>query len=192
MPQHPNQSRSYSVHRGGSPLRVARLMSRLLGMLVLLAFCAELLAQNPQLRARTSSRFPTVIYTSVLWSADPAYYSIAVDAAGTATYQSAPESVGRTGAPYTLEFHVSDRTRRTVFNVVHGLDFFRGEIPVRQVTSANDTARTLMYHDLGFSTQLTYSSSADSDIEELTSIFEEVSETVEYGRRLAYLEQHDK
>lgn len=157
-----------------------------------LVLCGSLLAQNPQLRTRTSSRFPTVIYTSVLWSADPASYSIAVDAAGTATYKSAPESVGRTGAPYSLEFHVSDRTRRTIFNVVHGLDFFRGEIPVKQVSSANDTARTLMYHDLGFSTQLTYSHSSDSEIEELTSIFEEVSETVEYGRRLAYLEQHDK
>ena len=162
------------------------------GILVLVAFCGQLPAQNPQLRTSTNSRFPTVIYTSVLWSADPASYSIAVDAAGTATYQSAPESVGRTGAPYTIEFHVSDRTRRTIFNVVHGLNFFRDEIPVQQVSTSNDTARTLMYHDLGFSTQLTYTSSSNSDIEELTSIFEEVSETVEYGRRLAYLEQRDK
>ena len=161
-------------------------------VVVLAAFCGQLSAQNPQLRSRTSSRFPTVIYTSVLWSADPASYSIAVDAAGTATYQSAPESVGRTGAPYTLEFHVSDRTRRTIFNVVHGLDFFRGEVPVQPVSTVNDTARTLTYHDLSFSTQLAYSNSSNSDIEELTSIFEEVSETVEYGRRLAYLEQHDK
>ena len=166
--------------------------SRQFVAVVLLVSCGELLAQNPQLRTRTSSRFPTVIYTSVLWSADPASYSIAVDAAGTATYQSVPESVGRTGAPYTLEFHVSDRTRRTIFNVVHGLDFFRGEIPVKQVSTTNETARTLTYHDLGFNTQITYSSSSNSDIEELTSIFEEISETVEYGRRLAYLEQHDK
>jgi hypothetical protein len=76
--------------------------------------------------------------------------------------------------------------------VVHGLDFFRGEVPVQPVSTVNDTARTLTYHDLSFSTQLAYSNSSNSDIEELTSIFEEVSETVEYGRRLAYLEQHDK
>jgi hypothetical protein len=49
-----------------------------------------------------------------------------------------------------------------------------------------------MYHDLGFNTQLTYSSSPNSEIEELTSIFEEVSETLECGRRLAYLQQHDR
>ena len=160
--------------------------------IVLLVLCGELLAQNPQLKTRAGSRFPTVIFSSVLWSADPAYYSIAVDAAGTATYQSAPESVERTGVPYTIEFHVSDRTRRTIFNVARELDFFRGEIPVQQVSTAKDKARTLMYRDLPLSTQLTYSGSPNSDIEELTSIFEEVSETLEYGRRLAYLQQHDR
>ena len=161
-------------------------------MIVVLAVCGELLAQNPQLNTRTGSRFPTVVFTSVLWSAEPAYYSIAVDATGTATYQSAPESVGRTGVLYSINFYVSDRTRRTIFNVARELDFFRGEIEVQPVSAATDKALTLMYHDLGFNTQLTYSSSPNSDIEELTSIFEEVSETLEYGRRLAYLQQHER
>ena len=161
-------------------------------IVVLLAFCGDLAAQNPQLKTRAGSRFPTVIFTSALWSADPGYYSIAVDTAGTATYQSAPESLERTGVPYTIEFHVSDRTRRTIFNVVRQLDFFRGEIPAQQISTANDKVRTLMYRDLPLSTQLTYSGSSDSNIEELTSIFEEVSETLEYGRRLAYLQQHDR
>jgi hypothetical protein len=172
-------------------VRIAGCSSRF-SVIVVLAVCGGLLAQNPQLNTRTGSRFPTVVFTSVLWSAEPAYYSIAVDATGTATYQSAPESVGRTGVPYTLNFYVSDRTRRTIFNVAHELDFFRGEIEVQPASSATDKARTLMYHDLGFNTQLTYSSSPNSEIEELTSIFEEVSETLECGRRLAYLQQHDR
>jgi hypothetical protein len=172
-------------------VRIAGYSSRF-SVIVVLAVCGELLAQNPQLNTRTGSRFPTVVFTSVLWSAEPAYYSIAVDATGTATYQSAPESVGRTGVPYSINFYVSDRTRRTIFNVARELDFFRGEIEVQPVSAATDKALTLMYHDLGFNTQLAYSSSPNSDIEELTSIFEEVSETLEYGRRLAYLQQHDR
>jgi hypothetical protein len=32
----------------------------------------------------------------------------------------------------------------------------------------------------------------DPDIQELTSVFEEISSTLEFGRRLAYLHQHDK
>ena len=161
-------------------------------ILVLLALCGELLAQNPQVKTSTGSRFPTVIFTSVLWSADPAYYSVAVDAAGTATYQSAPESLERTGVPYTIRFHVSDRSRRTIFNLVRTLDYFRGEIQVEQASTAKDKARTLIYRDLPLSTRLTYSASSDSDVEELTSIFEEVSETLEYGRRLAYFQKHDR
>jgi hypothetical protein len=161
-------------------------------MMVLLAFCGELLAQNPQVKTRAGSRFPTVIFTSVLWSADPSYYSIAVDSTGTATYQSAPESLERTGVPYTIEFHVSDRTRRTTFNLARRLDFFRGEMQEQQLSAAKNWVHTLVYHDLQFSTQLTYSGSSNSDIEELTSIFEELSETLEYGRRLAYLQQHDR
>jgi hypothetical protein len=154
-------------------VHIARL-SRQFSMIVLLALCGELLAQNPQLKTKTGSRFPTVIFTSLFWSADPAYYSIAVDATGTATYQSAPESLGRTGVPHSIEFHVSDRTRRAIFNLARQLDFFRGEIQLQQVFTAKDKARTLIYHDLGFTTRLSYSGSSDSDIEELTSIFEEV------------------
>ena len=161
-------------------------------ILILLALSGELLAQNPQVKTRSGSRFPTVIFTSVLWNADPASYSIAVDAAGTATYQSAPESIERTGVPYAIRFHVSDRTRRTIFNLVRTLDYFRGEIQVEQASTAKDKARILMYRDLPLSTRLTYSGSSDSDVEELTSIFEEVSETLEYGRRLAYFQKYDR
>jgi hypothetical protein len=161
-------------------------------VIALLALCGSLVAQNPQVKTSAGSRFPTVIFTSVLWSADPAYYSIAVDSAGTATYQSAPESIERTGTPYTIEFHVSDRTRRTTFNLARQLDYFRGEVQEQQLSAAKTRVHTLVYHDLDFNTHLTYSASPNSDIEELTSIFEEISETLEYGRRLAYLQRHDR
>src|SRR5439155_24269436 len=81
---------------------------------------------------RYSPRSPLFPYTTLFRST------------GTATYQSAPESLGRTGVPYSIEFHVSDRTRRTIFNLAHELDFFRGEIQVQQVSTANDKARTLI------------------------------------------------
>jgi hypothetical protein len=178
-------------HLGGKMVLKAGRRGQI-SVIVLVAFCGQLLAQNPQVKTRAGSRFPTVTFNSVLWTEEPAYYSIAVDAAGTATYQSAPESLERTGVPYTIEFHVSDRTRRTVFNLTRQLDYFRGEIQVQQASTAKDKAYTLIYRDLPLSTQLTYSGSSDSDVEELTSIFEEVSETLEYGRRLAFLQQHDR
>jgi len=157
----------------------------------LLAFFPASVAQNPQLHTRSGSRFPTVVFTSVLWAADPSYYSIAIDATGTATYQSAPDSIGKTGVPYTLEFQVSDRTRRVTFNVARQLDYF-GDKAQQSVTSPQaGSVRTLAYHDSTIRHQITYSSSSDSEIDELTSVFEEISATLEFGRRLANFQQHD-
>ena len=150
-----------------------------------------LFAQNPQLHTSSGSRFPTVIFTSVLWAADPSYYSIAIDSTGTATYQSAPDSIGKTGVPYTLEFQVSDRTRRVTFNVARQLDYF-GDKAQQSVSSPQaGSVRTLAYHDSTIRHQITYSSSSDSEINELTSVFEEISVTLEFGRRLSYFHQHD-
>jgi len=159
--------------------------------IALLALCSRLPAQNPQLHTKTGSRFPTVIFTSVLWTADPSYYSIAIDSAGTATYQSAPDSIEKTGVPYTIEFQVSDRTRRTAFNVTRELDFFREAAGEPVHSPQNGSVRTLAYHDLQLHNQITFSSSSDSAIEELASVFEEISETLEFGRRLAYFHEKD-
>ena len=171
------------------PNYASRYGLRFLGALFTL-YCTAL-AQNPQLHTRAGSRFPTVVFTSVLWSADPSYYSIAIDSSGTATYQSAPESIEKTGVPYTIEFQVSDRTRRITFNVARQLDYF-GVQPQAPVNSAqNSSVRTLAYHDSNFNNRITYSSSSDSEILELTTVFEEISGTLEFGRRLAYFHQHD-
>ena len=132
-----------------------------------------------------------MIFTSVLWTADPSYYSIAIDAAGTATYQSAPDSIEKTGAPYIIEFQVSDRTRRTAFNVTRQLDFFRERADESVTSAQNASIRTLGYHDAQFHNQITFSSSSNAEIEELASVFEEISETLECGRRLAYFHKSD-
>jgi hypothetical protein len=149
-------------------------------------------AQNPQIHTSSGSRFPTVIFTSVLWTADPSYYSLAIDSSGTATYQSAPDSIEHTGVPYTVEFQVSDRTRRTAFNVTRELDYFREQLGEPLTSAQNSSVRTLGYHDSQLHTQVTYGASPDPEIEELTSIFEGISETLEFGRRLRYFHEHDR
>jgi hypothetical protein len=90
-----------------------------------------------------------------------------------------------------IEFQVSDRTRRTTFNVTRQLDFFRDAAEESVGSPQNRTVRTLAYHDSQFHNQITFSSSSDSDIQELASVFEEISETLEFGRRLAYFHEND-
>lgn len=148
--------------------------------------------QNPQLETRNGRRFPTVVFSSVLWNANPASYSIAVDATGTATYQSTQDSVDRTGVPYTIEFQTSDATRRITFNIARELNLFSGDFQVSLGSPQTMAVRTLAYHDITLNNHITYSDSTDSQIQELTSVFEEISATFEFARRLGYLHQHDK
>ena len=161
-------------------------------LIAFFACSSAMFAQNPQLQTRNGRRFPTVVFSSVSWSANPASYSFAVDATGTATYQSTQDSVDRTGVPYIIEFQTSDTTRRITFNIARELNFFNGDFPISLGSPQNIPVRTLAYHDITFNNQITYSDSTESQIQELTSVFEEISATFEFARRLAYLHQHDQ
>jgi len=135
--------------------------------------------------------FPTVVFTSAYWKADPSYYSIAIDSTGTATYYSAPDEVTKTGVPYIVEFHASNRILRMTFNIAAHPEIFAAETD--PTTSADAMpVRTLFYGGFQFHHQITYSAAPNSDVDELTSIFEEISETLEFGRRLSYFHQHDR
>lgn len=156
-----------------------------------------LISQNPQLHTKNGRRFPTVVFNSVLWTADPSYYSVAIDSTGAATYLSAPDSIEKTGVPYSVEFQVSDRTRRLTFTVAQRLDYFRensdaplvsGPVPSPEKSSV----RTLTFIDGTVNNQFTYGAPSNPDLDELTSVFEELSETFECGRRLAYFQQYDR
>ena len=150
------------------------------------------MGQNSQLQTRNGRRFPTVVFSSVLWNANPASFSIAVDATGAATYQSTQDSVERTGVPYTIEFQTTDATRRITFNITRELNLFNGDFPVKLDSPEVAPVRTLAYHDITFDNHITYSDSTDTQIQELTSVFEEISATFEFARRLGYLHQHDR
>jgi hypothetical protein len=149
-------------------------------------------AQNPQLQIPNAGRFPIVVFTSVKWNADPSYYSIAIDSSGTATYQSAPNGTEKTGVPYTIEFQVSDRTRRIIFNLAQRLNYFAGDFPGTTGQPQTNDVRTLQYRYSGVDNQFTYTTSTDTNVEEITSVFEELSQTFEYGRKLRDFEAHDK
>jgi hypothetical protein len=162
-----------------------------LALLVVAIQAPWLLSQNPQLKTKNGRRFPTIVFNWVRWRAQPSYYSIAIDATGSSTYQSAPTSEERTGVPYTMEFQVSNRTLRATFNLARRLDFL-AQAPRLDLSSPEKAAvETLAYEDGEISRQITYSSSPDADVQELTSVFEEISETLEFGRRLAYSRQHE-
>ena len=167
-------------------------ISKVFVLVLFLGYLGISCAQNPQLQLKTSGQFPTVIFNAVRWNADPSYYSIAIDATGTATYLSAPEGLDKTGTPYTTEFQVSDRTRRIVFNLSQKLDYFAGSYGELQSSPETHNVYTLAYRYGSVNNQYTYSTLSDADLEELTSVFEELSQTFEFGRKLSEFELRNR
>lgn len=170
--------------------RLVRLRG-LLCALIPLVLCSLLSSQNPQLQTVNGQRFPTVIFTWTLWTADPSYYSIAVDSSGSATYRSAPTALVHSGVPYMVEFQVGDRTRREIFNLSQNLEYFGQEIKTSVDSPENSGVRTLSYRYSRLNNEITYSNTSNEELEEITSIFEGVSETLESGRRLNYFHEHN-
>ena len=101
------------------------------------------------------------------------------------------EALQKTGVPYTIEFHASDRTRRITFNLARNLDFFAGQSAESTALPVKISLRTLAYINDHLNNQFTYTAPPGPDFEEITSVFEQLSETLEFGRRLAYLHEQN-
>lgn len=155
---------------------------------VLLSCCAA--AQNPQVHPR-DQKIPTVTFTLANWRANPSYYSIAIGSAGDATYQSAPDSLQRTGVPYSVEFQATRATRDRIFALVEKLNRLQGISGTEARTAEKSSIKTLTYRYADVSHSVSYHKAPNKGIEQLTVLFQRISATLEFGRRLNYLAQYD-
>ncbi len=158
-------------------------MSRL-GTLLLLV-CVQAPSQIPRPSERRAGQFPTAVFTSVFWAADPSYYSITVDSSGAATYRSVPDSVLHTGVPYMIAFKASERTTKAIFGLLNESGFLGKTLAHSTSSPENEPVHTLSFRQYGSSKLITYSSTKDSAVRQLTSIFERIAGTLELGHDLA-------
>ena len=168
--------------------QTARALSLTLILILLVGLIGIGQDLNPQ--TRNASQFPTVVFTFSRSGATPPFYSIAVDSTGSATYESIPNSVARTGAPYTMEFLASNPTRSQIFGMIESLHFLRGfgSDPDFNVASSS---HTLTFTEGGQRNQIEYDTPSNTNVQNLTTLFERISSTLEFGRRLGIMEQND-
>jgi hypothetical protein len=145
--------------------------------------------QNPQLETRNGRRFPTVDFSWVRWGANPPYYTIAIDSGGDVTYESVPQSVEKTGAPYTVEFVGSASTRQKIFDLVKRLKLL--DIPSSNVQHfrGSNSVKTLVFREGNTQHQIRYQTSRNPLIRQLTAVFQNIGTTLDFGRRLTLLQQ---
>lgn len=168
----------------GNCFLIARRTWRLAPFFVLSWCCA--FGQYSNIQTKNGSEFPTVVFSCSRRQANPPYYSIAVDSTGNATYQSLPTSVTQTDLPYTVEFFASNHTRTEIFRIAETLHFFEDHI--KDSTSAGAT-HSLAFINGNVRNQIKYHEASDPQVLALTSLFEKISNTLEFGRRLNIMEQ---
>ncbi|MFB3815821.1 MAG: hypothetical protein ACE14L_17095 [Terriglobales bacterium] len=166
-------------------------------------------AQQPQPNpdAPGNKPVPTVTFDLVFPGTKPAHYAISVDALGRAAYRSdntAPGAAGQSeaGDPYLLRFTMSEATRDRIFKLTEKANYFKGDFDYTQRRIANTGTKTLIYSEgpeisfdkptTGVRSSTVYNWSEDPAIQQLTDIFQAISNTLELGHRLEFLRRFDR
>lgn len=149
-------------------------------------------AQTPKLEPGNSyPDIPTVTFTLDWPQARPPYYSIAVDSAGRAAYTGVDDARSG-GEPYMEKFEVSRSVRDRIFAAAEALDHFQGQYDFKRHKVAFTGNKTLAYAGPKHKYSTTYNWSENPQVADLTQLFLGIGNTINGGRRLAYLHRFDR
>jgi len=141
-----------------------------------------------------SAQAQTVVtFTLDFPGSEPSHYEIAVSSDGHSTYDSdgklSPDSEGD---PFHLDFSLSSETSRRIFDLAERAHYFQEDIDSRKKNLASTGVKTLAYKDSGRSARATYNYSTVVAVQQLTQLFQSLSNTLEFGRRLEYYHRYQK
>lgn len=163
-------------------------MVRALQVACLLAFVSAF-AHSQSDRAQ-----PTVTFTLDFPGSEPDHYSFEVRDDGKARYESsgklAPES--EETDRFSFDFSVSPETREKIFDLSARAKYFQHDLDSHRKNMAFTGKKTLAYKDGQRSGESTYNFPIHPAVQELTSLFQGLSETLETGHRLEYDYRYQK
>ena len=157
---------------------------------LLLLFLALCVAAIPRSAAQTA----TITYTQDFPGSDPAHYSIAVSKEGHGKYESSGKVSDDSDGieTYQHEFELSPKNRGRIFELAAQAKYFSGDVDSANSKLAFTGAKKLTYQDGQRIRSATYNYSRLPAVEQLTSFFQNLSATLEYGRRLIYYHRYQK
>jgi hypothetical protein len=135
-----------------------------------------------------------VTFTIDFPTSQPEHYSIRVQSDGPAHYQSS----GRLSADsdetdsFDLDFAVVADTRQKVFDLAAKAGYFQKDVDSHHKGLAFTGKKTLSYKDARRSGESTYNYSPNLAVQELTSLLQSLSATLEFGHRLQYDHHYQK
>jgi len=152
---------------------------------------ASLLLCSLSLRAAEPAR---VTFSFDFPGSDPDHYSLVVSSDGHASY----ESRGRISTEasdlesYQTEFNLSEATRAEIFDLAVRAHYFSGKIDSGNKKIAFGGAKKLTYTDGQRNFSAEYNYSPQPAVLRLTTLFQDISAAMEFGRRLAYDHRYQK
>lgn len=125
---------------------------------------------------------------------NPERYSIAVQSDGTAHYESSGKISADSDATddYQTDFTFSDASRARIFDLAAQSKYFLGKIDSGNKKLAFTGKKQLSYKDGQHDSSAEYVYSSNAAVEQLTSLFQSVSGTLEFCRRIAYDHRYQK
>ncbi|MBV9341462.1 MAG: hypothetical protein JO159_11315 [Acidobacteria bacterium] len=135
-----------------------------------------------------------VSFTLDFPDSNPSHYEIIVNREGHGSYRSNGQLSQESEAvdPQTLEFTLSEKVRQEIFDLAKRAHYFSGKLDSGRKNLANTGAKTLRYDDGQRSSEATFNYSALAPVQQLTSIFQNLSTTLEFGRRLVFFHKYQK
>jgi hypothetical protein len=140
----------------------------------------------------------TVTFTLDFPQSSPAHYSITADSSGKGTYTSeatkadlSPDQPAN-AEPFRYNFTLSPATREKIFELAARAKYFSGNVDYTKHNIANTGAKSLAYKDAKRNTEAKYNYTTNAAIQELTTLFQSISSTLEFGQRLDYAYRYQK
>lgn len=161
-------------------------MLRILQLTCLLLLSFVALAQAPDQ--------PAVTFTLDFPGSQPEHYSLRVQSDGVAHYESrgrlSPDSDETDN--FDLDFTASPETRQKIFELTAKAGYFQKDLDSHHKNLAFTGKKVLSYKDGKRRGESTYNYSAQPATQDLTALFQNLSATLEFGRRLHYDHRYQK
>ena len=167
----------------------------------LIVVCAALLAallqaQNAGPAPAQNPAVPTITYDRVWEAYTPQNVTLTVQSTGSTKYISrnpfkTPDQK-ESDPDYTVEFTISAAARERLFRDAKEVNYFHGDFTFKKHAVSSTGKKTLTYADQSRHFETQYDYSENKEIQEITNIFQGISNTIEHGRKLQYLRRFDR
>jgi len=127
-------------------------------------------------------------------NSSPEHYEISVQSDGKTHYVSSGRISQDSDArdDYETDVALSEATRTRIFELAAQAHYFSGKVDSGNKKLAFTGAKKLVYKDDQRNSSAEYNYSTQPAVQQLTNLFQSVSATLEFGRRLTYYHRYQK